>query len=98
MSKPDAGRQVIFTYLKYIPHREDVTPNCLLIKHLHLSGSKYISRCLNMRLALVYMHFEVNFHILKPFGFSNKWRRGNGAIIFGPLYLLSTLVERVIHK
>ena len=40
-------------FLKYIPHKEDVTPIYLLIKHSHLSGSKYFSRCLNMTFAVV---------------------------------------------
>ena len=35
--------------------------------------------------ALVWMHFEVNFHISKSFGFSNIKRRYNGTTSFGPV-------------
>ena len=56
------------------------------------SVSKYFSRCLYMMFALVWMHFEVSFHISKPFGFSNIRRRWNGAMSFGPWYLILTLV------
>ena len=72
-------------FLKYIPRKADVLPNYLLIKHSHSSGSKYFSRCFYMMFALVWMHFEVNFHISKPFGFSNIRRRCNGATSLGPL-------------
>ena len=61
--------------LKYIPHKADVPPIYLFIKQSHSSGSKYFSMCLNMTFTLVYLHFEVNLYILKPFGFSNKRRR-----------------------
>ena len=70
---------------KYIPHKVDVPSTYLLTKQSHSSGSKYFSRCLYMMFALVWMHFEVNFHISKPFGFSNIRRRWNGATSFGPL-------------
>ena len=43
----------IFKLIKYIPHKEDLTPIYLLIKHPLLSGFKYFSRWLNMRFALV---------------------------------------------
>ena len=71
--------------LKYIPHKVDVPPIYLLIKKSHSSESRYFSRCLYMMFALVWMHFEVNFHISKPFGFSNIRRRWNRATSFGPL-------------
>jgi len=44
-----------------------------------------------MKFALVWMHFEVKFHILKPFGFSKTRRRWNGDTCLGPWYLLLTL-------
>ena len=78
-------------YLKYVPHKADVPPIYLLMKHSHSSGSEYFSRCFYVMPALIWMQFEVNFYISKPFGFSNIRRRWNGAMSFGPWYLISTL-------
>ena len=39
--------------LKYIPHKADVPLIYLLIKHSHLGGSKYFSRCFYMIFALI---------------------------------------------
>ena len=55
--------------LKYLSYKAEVPPIYLLIKHSHSIGSKYFSRYLYMMFALVWMHFEVNFHVSKPFGF-----------------------------
>ena len=44
---------LFFQRLKYIPNRADVTPIYLLIKHTRLSGSKWFSRCLNMKIMIV---------------------------------------------
>ena len=81
--------------LKYKPHKEDVPPIYLLIKKSQSSGSRYFSRCLYMMFALVWMHFEVNLHIPRPLGSSNIRRRWNGAMSFGPWYLILTLVRVV---
>ena len=90
-------------YLKYIPQKAETPPIYLLIKHSHSSGSKYFSRCLFMMFALVWMHFEVNYHISKPFWFSNIKRKWNGATFFGPLVfdndfndILITLSTRIV--
>ena len=79
--------KVYITYLK-----ADVPPVYLLIKHSHSSGSKYFSRCLYIMFTLVSMHSEASFHISYPFGSSNMRRRWNGAMCFGPCYLILTLV------
>ena len=80
-----------FLFLKCISHKTDVAPIYLLIRYLHLFGSKYFSRCFNMSFPLVYLYFEVNFYILIPFEYSSSRRRWNGATSFGPCYLLLTL-------
>ena len=54
------------TYLHYVIRQ---------VLKLISSGSKYVSRSFNVMFALVQLHFEVSFHILKPFGFSNIKRR-----------------------
>ena len=94
VSHQDVGQQHVMSdhfchkhFLKYKPHKADVAPIYLLIKYSHLCGSKYFSRCHNLKFALDYLHFEVNFYILKPFGYSSKRRRQNGATAFGPCYL-----------
>ena len=71
--------------LKYVPHEADVPPIYLLIKHSHSIWSKYFLRCLNMMFALVWMHFDVNFHISKSFVFSNLRRGWNRATSFWSL-------------
>ena len=76
-------KEIRFLWVKYVPHR--VPPIYLLMKHSHSSGSEYFSRCFDMMSALIWIHFEVNFYISKPFGFSNIRRRWNGATSFGPL-------------
>ena len=45
----------------------------------------------NLICPLVWTHFEVIFHILKPFGFSKTRSRWNGATSLGHWYLLLTL-------
>ena len=88
----------IIIHLKHKPYKKDIPPIYLLFKqHSHSSGSKYFWRCLYMMFALVRMHFEVNFHILNQFGFSNKRRRWNRAKFFAPWYLLLTL-QTSTHK
>ena len=77
--------------LKHTSRKAEVPPICLLFKHSHSSGTKYFSRCLYIMFALVWMHFEVNFYISKPFGFSNIRRRWNRATSFGPCHLTLTL-------
>ena len=72
--------------LDFFLHQSNVH---LFIKHSYLlvSWSKCFSRCLLWRLHnLVQMHFEVTFHSLKSFEFTNRRRRWNGAIL-GPWYL-----------
>ena len=72
---PGGAMPFVYLFLKNIPHKVDMTLIYLLIKYSHLSGSKYFSRCLNMKFALDYLLFEVKFYILKSFGYSNKRRR-----------------------
>ena len=71
--------------LKYIPYKADVPQIYLLIKQSHSSGLKYFWRCLYMIFTLVWIHFELNFHISKLFQLSNITRRWTGAMSFGPL-------------
>ena len=46
--------------LKYTPHTADVAPIYILIQHSQSSGSKYFTKYLNMKFALVNLHFDVN--------------------------------------
>ena len=98
VSHQNVGQQHVMSehFLKYKPHKADVAPIYLLIKYSHLCGSKYFSKCHNLKFALDYLHFEVNFYILKPFGYSNKRRRWNGAMSLDPCYLLLTLIIKFL--
>ena len=62
-----------------------MAPIYLLVKNFHSGGLKCFLICLQMKFRLIWTHFEVIFHILKPFSYSKWRRRWNGAMSLGPL-------------
>ena len=64
----------ISTYIKYIPHKADVPPIYLLIRHSHSNGSKYFLRCFYMMFALL-LQFSLLVHFTTVYLLPNKGKQ-----------------------